>query len=301
MDKSLKWPVESSHGNALNGFRWQQPGSNICLDLHGNPLTAKLIVFSDGNHHMALEACCQAFRENNPEVEDIFYATTPPNVILQSTLQGGLVLGNLHLNIQPQVFISPENILNKLVDAGLMKSHQAFAKSRGNVLLIKKGNPKNIHNIADLLRDDVRLAMSNPITEAASYSVYKETLLTIAAEQGLDVAAFTQLIDNDSTRVVFGKSIHHREIPQIIFSDHADAAIIYSHLALRYTRIFPDDFAIIELNSSANVCTDYYIGLINDGGKWGQSFHQFMFSAQAATLYQEHGLSHYKKTPPEGG
>lgn len=301
MDKYLKWPVESSHGDALSGFRWQQAGSNICLDLHGNPLTAKLVVFSDGNHHMALEACCQAFRQNNPEVEDIFYATTPPKVILQSTLQGGVVLGNLHLNIQPHVFISPENILDNLVNAGLMKSHQAFAKSRGNVLLVKKGNPKKIHTITDLLRDDVRLTMSNPTTEAASYSVYKETLLNIAIEQGLDVAAFTQLIDEDSSRVVFGESIHHREVPQTIFSGHADAAIIYSHLALRYTRIFPDDFEIIELDSSANICTDYHIGLINDGGKWGQAFHQFMFSDQAATLYQQHGLSRYKKMPPEGG
>lgn len=291
MTQHLKWPIEASHGNAINGFRWQQSGSNLCLDFHGNPLTARLVVFSDGNHHMALEACCQAFRQANPDVQDIFYATTPPQVILQSVLQGGVLLGNLQLTIQPHVFISPANILDKLLDNGLMTSHRPFASSRGNVLLVKKGNPKNIHGIADLLREDVRLTLSNPLTEGASYSVYKQTLLDIAREQGVDAAAVAQLIDKDSRKMVFGESIHHREVPQTIFSGRADVAMVYYHLALRYTRIFPDDFELIELESKANVYSDYHIGSIHDGGEWGQNFIEFMLSDTAAGLYRQHGLS----------
>lgn len=291
MTKHLKWPIETSLGDKVYGYQWQQAGSNLCLDFHGNPVNARLVVFSDGNHHMALQACCQTFTQTYPDVVDIFYATTPPSVILQSVLQGGLMLGNLHLTIQPDVFISPVNIVDKLVDKGLMQAHRPFSKSRGNVLLVKKGNPKDIRSIADLLRDDVTLTMSNPLTEAASYEVYKQTLLDMAKEQGVDVASVSSLIDKDSTRVVFGESIHHREVPQTIFSGQADTAMVYYHLALRYTRIFPDDFEFIQLESRSHMYTDYHIGLIGDGGHWGQRFIDFMFSDVAREIYRQHGLA----------
>jgi accessory colonization factor AcfC len=290
MDKQLNWPIEGSQADYSNGNQWNQAGSNICLDFHGDPLAAKLVVFSDGNHHMALQACCKAFLKSNPTVNDIFYATTPPKVILDSVLRGGVLLGNLHLNVQPHVFISPENILDKLVAQKQITSHQAFARSSGNVLLVKKGNPKGIKGIADLLRDDVRLTISNPITETASYEVYKQTLLDVALEKELDVSAFSHLIDKDSTRAVFGESIHHREVPQTIYEGNADVAIVYYHLALRYSRIFPDDFEIVKIESKTNVYTDYHIGLMNDSGKWGENFLDFMFSDEALELYKEHGL-----------
>lgn len=290
MDIRLNWPIEAARANSAPSFQWNQAGSNLCLDFHGNPLTAKLVVFSDGNHHMALEACCQAFLQRHPEITDIFYATTPPKVILQSTLQGGVLMGNLHVNVMPHVFISPENIVDTVIENNLMLSHQAFARSCGNVLLVRKGNPKNINGIADLLRDDVQLTISNPITEAASYEVYKETLLNVAQEQELDVSAFAALIDKDSTQVVFGESIHHREVPQTIYSGAADVALVYYHLALRYTRIFPNDFEFVEIETKANVYTDYHIGLINGGGDWGKAFLDFMLSEDALKIYAEHGL-----------
>lgn len=291
MDKRLSWPIEASNTDYGQGYLWNQAGSNLCLDFHGNPLTAKLVVFSDGNHHMALEACCKAFLLRHPEIIDIFYATTPPRVILQSVLQGGVLMGNLHLNVMPQVFISPENIVDTLIQKEFMTEHRAFAKSSGNVLLVRKGNPKKIKGVADLLRSDVQLTISNPITEAASYEVYKQTLLNVAQEQGLDATAFATLINKDSTQVVFGESIHHREVPQTIYSGAADVAVVYYHLALRYTHIFPNDFEFVKIETNANVYTDYHIGLINNGGEWGQAFLDFMFSEEALTLYAEHGLT----------
>lgn len=290
MDKQLNWPIEGSQEDYSNRNQWNQPGSNICLDFHGDPVAAKLVVYSDGNHHMALQACCKVFLKSNPTINDIFYATTPPKVILDSVLRGGVLLGNVHLNVLPHVFISPENILEKLVAEKQITSHQAFARSSGNVLLVKKGNPKGIMGIDDLLRDDVRLTISNPITENASYEVYKQTLLEVAAEKKLDVNAFSDLIDKDSSRAVFGESIHHREVPQTIYEDSADVAIVYYHLALRYSRIFSDYFEIVNIESKANVYTDYHIGLMNDSGEWGEKFLDFMFSNEAIELYKEHGL-----------
>ena len=290
MEKQLTWPVEASSADTNKAFHWNQPASNLCLDFHGDPVSANLVVFSDGNHHMALEACCKLFLNTHPDVIDIFYVTTPPKVILESVLQGGLFLGNLHINVKPHVFISPANVLDKLVNQGKIFSHQAFARSRDNVLLVKKGNPKKIISTRDLLRDDVTLTISNPVTETASYNVYKQTLLNVAQEQSLDIEAFNTLISSESKTTVFGESIHHREVPQTLYSSRADVAVVYYHLALRYTRIFPNDFEIIEIPSATNVYTDYRIGLMNNSGVWGQKFLNFMTSKTALEIYQQHGL-----------
>jgi len=37
-----------------------------------------LVVFSDGNHHMALGECVARFLAAYPDAGDVFYTTTPP-------------------------------------------------------------------------------------------------------------------------------------------------------------------------------------------------------------------------------
>jgi len=300
MSNSLNWPLEAARPSD-KARRWIQPESNICLDFHGDPITAGLVVFSDGNHHMALEASLQHFRQQHPEVVDIFYATTPPSVIVNLLTNGQLVLGNLTLSRLPQVFISPIGIMDRLQADGYVASHQVFMQSRGNVMLVRKGNPKKIKSIADLLRDDVRLFISNPATEKASYEVYEQTLLGLAEEQGISQESIKDLLtgsNSSSDRLVTGERIHHREAPQCLFEAKADVAVIYYHLALRYTRIFPEHFEIVPLSglkgepdySENNICTDYHIGLVGDGGEWGKTFLDYMFSDAVTQLYAEHGL-----------
>ena len=297
MKKILIWPTEASCRDYAQSFRWSHSGSNLCLDFHGNPIAARLVVFSDGNHHMALEACCQAFLKLYPEVNDIFYATTPPGVLVQALQNNGLLLGNLHFDIKPHVFISPKNILDNLQKENFVSSHHAFAKSKGNVLLVRKNNPKKILNISDLFRDDVRLIISNPETEKASYEVYRETLINFAQTENIDIESIENLLRNDKS-TNYSQAIHHREVPQAIYSGQADVALVYYHLALRYTRIFPDDFSYILLDglesdegaASTNVTTDYHIGVVGDGGDWGNKFYEFMTSDSALGEYEKHGL-----------
>ena len=299
MHNSLDWPVEASRQKESSS-RWTQTGSNICLDFHGDPITAKLAVFSDGNHHMALQACLQEFLSRHTDVVDIFYATTPPGILVEYLNNQQLILGNLTLSRLPDVFISPPGIMDQLQAKGFISSHQAFIQSRGNVLLVRKDNPKNIQGIVDLLREDICLFISNPVTEKASFEVYRDTFLGLASEQGVDHSTVHSLLADSAANIEFGRGIHHREAPQCIFEGKADVAIVYYHLALRYCRIFPDYFDFIPLGgtkedprpSANNISTNYHIGLVGDGGDWGQQFLDFMLSDIASQLYAGHGLQH---------
>lgn len=121
----------------------------------------------------------------------------------------------------------------------------AFARSRGNAYLVRAGNPKGIHGVADLLRPDVVPFMSNPNTEAASYGVYRETMLATARARGLDVGTLGRRLSGEGGAIVFGERIHHREATQALADGKADVTMAYYHLGLRYVRIFPGEFEIV--------------------------------------------------------
>lgn len=289
----LNWPYEGAPPPGGNIARFVQPASNICLDFHGDPRIAQLAVFSDGNHHMALAEALTLFRSKHPAINDIFYATTPPRVIVEALKSGALSLGNLRLSVTPRVFISPAPVLERLVKDGYMREHEPFVKSRGSVMLVRKGNPQRLTGVADLAREDVRIFLSNPATETVSHEVYATTLRRIAARDGLDFG-FLDAAPGSSPRMVYGDCIHHREAPQCLADDRADVAVIFYHLALRYTRIFPDLFEMVALttdNDPAQVISTVHIGLVGNGGEWGARLVEFMLSEEVTAVYRHHGLT----------
>ncbi len=294
----LSWPPEIPWPTAPDDALWFHPGSNIALDFHGDPVQAGVTVLSDGNHHMALGQALQEFTGAHPDSGGVFYATLPPPLLLQILQHGALRLANLRLPLTPQLLISPPEFFDQLARSGRPVSHAPFMRSRGNVLLVRKGNPKLVHDIGALCRDDVRLFISNPHTEAASHAVYRDTLLQLCRIRKLDAAAMAARLLGTDGQVLHGQTIHHREAPQAIASGQADVAILYYHLALRYTRIFPKFFEIVALDgrnpqpdsSPWNVTSRFHAGMVGDGGRWGRLLLDHMMSSRVTEIYHGHGL-----------
>jgi ABC-type molybdate transport system substrate-binding protein len=300
---TLDWPSETVLPED-KVEQWCQLGSNRVLDFHGDPMKAKLVVFSDGNHHMALLQSLKAFYDKQSQVNDIFYATTPPYPMIKLLKTGAIRLGNLTLSVRPHVFISPPHVLERLKTEGYLQQHQLLAQNRGSVLLISRDNPKQIKSIQDLMRKDLRLFISNPETEEISYTGYRHTLEGMAKRHGLDGDAFCRTVFGKTA--VFGQRIHHREAPETVATGQADVAIVYYHLAIHYTRIFPDQFDIIPLGGTntdpdpppENLIAKIHMGLINDGGLWGKQFIIFMQGEIVARIYAQHGLQHKRDVHP---
>jgi hypothetical protein len=289
----LEWPEEQA-GQGESCFPWFHQESNVCLDFHGDPAKAELVVLSDGNHHMALQESLNAFSEMNGGI-CIFYATTPPDPIVNMLRTGGVRMGNLRISATPHVFISPPDILSPLVDDGLLSSSVPFMRNQGNVLLVKKDNPKGIASASDVLQEDVRLFISNAETEKASYTAYRDTLDNLLGAACPEGALETKRAQG---QLVYGQRIHHREAPQAVFDDSADAAMVFHHLALRYVRIFPDNFEFVPLGGSVNapaplpgnVVSKTNVGLIQDGGVWGKRLVTHLLSEAVHAVYRRHGL-----------
>jgi len=288
----LAWPAETAGPPGAGEATFAHSGSNLVLDVHGDPAGSRLAVFSDGNHHMALADALAAFARLHPEVGEPFYATTPPRVVAEWLSAGALRMGNLRLSVHPHAFISPPGVLERLRAAGSIGAHAPIARNRGAVLLVAHGNPMGIRGIADVARGDVRVFLSNPQTEKVSFDAYLETLRRVAS------VANTRLdfIDGDGTlartsRIVLGKLIHHREAPQAVASGTADCAVVFSHLALRYTRIFPEHFEIVPLgDEDVHVKGDIHVAVVGEGGEFGAAFAEFMRGPVAAGIYRHHGM-----------
>ncbi len=285
----LDWPEENAVDPALAHNQWSHAGSNCCLDFHGDPCTSQLRVFSDGNHHMALAETLESFRIDE-DLACLFYCTTPPKVYLDWMKAGVIEIGNLRLGVMPDIVIGPDDILERLVARSVVRRIEVFAHSSGNSLLVAKGNPQGIWGIQDILREDVRLFLSNPVTESASHQVYRQTLEGAAVADGLDAAVISRRIDSGE-RIVFGDLIHHREAPQAVADGLADVAVVYDHLALRYTRIFPELFEQVPLaKGKGNITTSYAVGLVDETSTVAQAAFRYFQSEKAQSIYSHHGL-----------
>ena len=290
----LRWPAEYA-GAPSAAACFSHAGSNLCLDFHGDPSRAGATVLSDGNHHMALEQALASFVALHPEVGEVFYTTTPPRVMTDIARGGAIRIGNLQLSIRPDIFIGPPRVLQSLVDAKLMHAHASFMRSTGIVFLVQKRNPKHIYRVDDLLRDDVRLFLSNPDTETVSHQAYKNCLAALATKADLTLPFLTHLPGQpDPHKLVYGECIHHREAPQALADGRADVAVVYYHLALRYQRIFPELFELVWPDGvdENSVCkpSHYHCGLSVQHGGWGEALYQYLQSDDATAIYRHHGL-----------
>ena len=207
--------------------------------------------------------------------------------------------GQPTLRVRPTVVIGPSDVVGRLHAEGEAVRPIPFARSRGNAFLVRGGNPKAIGGVSDWLRDDVVPFMSNPDTEAASYAVYRDTILETARLRGLDVRSLERRLSGESGAIVFGERIHHREAPQAVAEGRADVAMVYYHLAFRYTRIFPGRFELVcdgwdpvgyGAPPPGVVVTEYAIAPARDTGEWGDAFVSFMRSGDAGAVYERHGL-----------
>lgn len=264
------------------------PGSNLVTDFHGDPGSSELVVLSDGNHHMALKETLQAFHAAHPGLNGYFYATTPPEPILHLLKGGRLKLGNLVICVSPHVFIGPPEICAALHAEKFLETPRPFIRNQGNVILIKKGNPKKIESIADLTRPDIILFLSNPATEKASYNAYMDTMINLSGNPDI----------KSSLNILYGRCIHHREAPASLAEGKADAAVIFYHLARHLAKKFPGLFDFIPLGGTrdfpdpekGNIIGNTSVAAVKGGGPYGKRFVDFILSKPTAKIYKSHGL-----------
>ncbi len=253
----LEWPGdrEVTHPNLSD------PTSNTLDDFHGVISACDLAFSTEGNYHPALRDLWPIFlaQFKDRPLANWFYTTSPPVPLDQITRQG-VEIGNLLATCKPSLVVATGKVIEKLGKAGLTEGPAyPLYQDRGAVILVKKGNPKQIQSVWDLGRAGVRLVTPNPDLEPGAFGNYLGTIYGIAAHEaqppgGATAADLINRIFNDPGREpdkwLAGPRIHHRDSPWSVAYGRADAAVIYYHLG-RYTQqTFPDRFEVAPLGGT---------------------------------------------------
>jgi len=261
----LEWPSDFPQVNPY----LTEPTANRLSDLHGNIGDCDIAFSTAGNYHMALRELWPVYLNKYAKGIDIknwYYTTSPPIAPIQ--VKNKVVqFGNMNMNCVPQVAVGPKKLIDKLIEAGDVDGKPInIIKNQGNVIFVKKGNPKNIKSVWDLGRDDVTLVTPNPTLEAGSFGNFSGSIYEVAKNDPNPPADMTaeKLFDTifnseqgdcgtaeKKCRWVAGKRIMHREQPWAVYSGNADAGFIFYHLALYFVRTFPDEFEIVPVGGTA--------------------------------------------------
>jgi len=256
----LNWPKDANAG--LPDLT--EETANRLSDLHGQfSEDCDLVLSTAGNYHMALkEFWYDVFLPNYaPELKNWYYTTSPP-VALDQIKNVNVTFGNLSLKCIPQAAVGPQATIQQLQSAGLTEgSSIPLFKNRGNVILVKKGNPKHIASVWDLARPDVRVITPHPTLEKDTFVNYSNTIFDVALNDEPNVPRgwtaerlFNSIFNNDvvKDKWLIGARIHHRESPWSVAYGRADATVIFYHLALDAVRSFPDLFEIVPIGGTAD-------------------------------------------------
>ena len=239
-----------------------QSGDRL-YDLHGRIANCKdmdLVVSTEGNYNMALGEYWQTvfLKKYARDVKSWYYTTSPP-ISVEQIKNSSLTFGNLDLACRPQIAIGNKKIMKKLADAKVIDGKPvAIKQTRGNVLLVKKGNPKHIKSIWDLGRDDVQVMTPNPWIERGAFTNYTKSIYHIAQQDphppaGWNADRLFNAIFGAGAKPgkwLYGDRIHHRDEPQAVAYGHADVAMIMYQLGHWTATSFPDKMEIIPLGGS---------------------------------------------------
>jgi len=102
------------------------------------------------------------------------------------------------------------------------------------VLMVPKGNPKNVKGIADVLRADIRTSMPNPVNEGIMQFYGRKVLERHGAWQ--HVSGGKECVSCQSSANNWFTAVHHRETPERLLAGTSDTGIVWLTEAIEAQR-----------------------------------------------------------------
>src|SRR6516225_7571474 len=173
----LVWPVVTKVPAAIRSFAGHTDTVPDIVGRIGTP--ASLVIFTEGNHLMALLSddilgAFPSWAKSQPRYADLdldntVVVTVPQPAVVQMIRTGGLALGNLVLDVSrksgfyPDIVMAGPGPLRQLRQLGAIEPQaRFFSRNRGFALLVRKGNPLGIHGLVDVARSRGRRASRKP-------------------------------------------------------------------------------------------------------------------------------------------
>ncbi len=267
-------------------------------DLHNLEFvdSAELVLFVAGNQFMVMERLLQAFQNEYPEINRIFYETLPPGLELKQILAGGALFRDRVIDVVPDVYASvTEKAMERLEEEGFISKRDYFLYLHNRiVLMVPEGNPAMITSVSDLGREEVRISQPNPEYEDIAHYVIE--MYRQAGGRTLADRIMEQKRAEGTTILTI---VHHRETPLRIRKGTVDVGPVWATeiIHAKQTGVSVD---VVEpgedLDQRAQI--NYYMCRLNNAKnpENAMKFLDFIKSDRAQGIYETYGfVPHFDK------
>lgn len=260
------------------------PGVDNVPDLFGDINDPQLVVFFAGNQFMCIDDLLSAFKKQHPQYQRIFAETLPPGILAKQIAGGSITIGNMRITLKPDVYTAGKNKMDQLPQ--LFSKTAPYAYNR-LALMVQKGNPKQVKNLKDLGRKDVRVSMPNPEWEGIGKRIEEAYV-----KAGGETLRKTIMVDKVQDSTTFLTQIHHRQTPMRILYNQSDAAPVWYSEAF-YQQLIGHPTELIEIPSAENIDATYVAGLMKNAShaQAAKDFMDFLVSETAKAIYRKYGFT----------
>lgn len=267
----------------VGGLNFTVKGIDNVPDIYGDINNPQLVVFFAGNQFMCLDSLFTAFKRQYPQYTRIFAETLPPGILYQQIENGGITIGNMHIDLQPDVYTAGKNRMD--IAASKMSKTATYAYNNLTIM-VHKGNPLNIKTLNDLAKDNIRLTMLNPKWEGIAKQISK-SLKNAGGDSLEDKIMKTKVADGTT----YLTKIHHRESPIRIMASESDAGVVWSTEAL-YQKQLGQPIELIPIPNQQNVTATYMAGILKKAphAQAAKDFFDFLQSPTAKKIYARYGF-----------
>jgi ABC-type molybdate transport system substrate-binding protein len=281
------WSGEANNPASDKGYVFRVPDIDNVPDLHGNPADARLVLFIGGNQFFVLPQLIAGFEKRFPEVKGrIFYETLPPGILRKQMAKNNtLTLGNLTLRVQPDVYAAGARVLDEMLQRREVERSVRYAVNDLEIM-VAAGNPKGIHSLTDLGRDDLKLSMPNPEWEGVARQIGEA--LRKAGGDDLYRKVYEVKVGNGSTYMT---QIHHRQTPMRILEGKADAGVVWSS-EIKFQEKIGNPVTGVKIPAKHNVSATYSAGVLSNAAHKdaARAWVSYLQSKEAQAIYAQYGF-----------
>jgi ABC-type molybdate transport system substrate-binding protein len=180
--------------------------------------------------------------------------------------------------------------LKTLKKAGLMDRYAIYMHNELQIM-VAKGNPKGIRGVRDLIRQDVRTSMPNPVSEGIMQFYGRKVL----ERHGLweKISAGKMCNSCQTTANNWFTSVHHRETPDRIKAGTSDAGFVWKTEAQEAIRVgAPVEGVVLPPEDSLRNEVAYAIGALTNSTRkaMAEKYLEFLRSPESQAAYAKFGF-----------
>lgn len=260
------------------------PGVDNVPDLVGDINDPQLVVFFAGNQFMCIDDLLASFKLKYPQYQRIFAETLPPGILAKQIDGGSITIGNMRITLKPDVYTAGKSRIDKMANYFSDTSTYAYNKL---AIMVPKNNPKNIKDLNDLGRKDIRVSMPNPEWEGIGRRI-EEAYEKAGGIELKNVIMKTKVADSTT----YLTQIHHRQTPMRIMYGQSDAGPVWYSEAF-YQKMIGHPIDMVTIPDNENINATYMAGQLKNAPhkQAAKDFMNFLASETAKNIYKKHGFT----------